>query len=98
MCGAAALMCEPRLARCRIMTREDATEIAVEYVKRNYRVAPPVAFTIDAEGLSLPGEYCDSFLVFFRCSWDTDEMGLPERLAISVDRASGTARHLPDDW
>ncbi len=99
-----------------MLTEADAIGIAEKAVRERYSVAPPVALAMlfsdelieQGRGLMPESEYqlgkdkySGKWLVFFRCSWDTDELGLPISLMVTEDGNSGEAEVVPgerSDW
>ena len=86
------------------MTRAEAIKHARRWVRDRYPVVPSVAGVLDfrpaaiikaelqlghpfasSEMERFRGRWC----VLFRCSWDTDALGLPLRLGVLVDDQSG---------
>ncbi len=81
------------------MEGDEAIKIASAWVETRYPVVPPVAsafqfrtdFSNDVLELN-PGinieeaqKYNGRWVVGFFCSWDTDALGMPERLIVFVD-------------
>jgi hypothetical protein len=67
------------------MTKEEAIRIASDYVEAQYGTVPPVAILVDTREHNATGEHANKVVVAFKCSWDTDELGLPNKLVIAVD-------------
>ena len=67
------------------MSREDAIGIAREHVARNYPMVPPVAqaFVVPEHG---------EWAVGFLCSWDTDDLAMPQRLILAIRADDGHVR------
>lgn len=86
------------------MKRKEAVAIAESWVRERYPAVPPIAdaFEILADNMITDGLAVDAkqavrqnqgnWMVFFFCSWDTDELGMPSTLIVIVDQKTQEAR------
>lgn len=96
----------------RMLEREEAIEIAKQAVKDRYHHVPPVgmAFRFSDDWMHKlqgqdPGpmlqeayeQYTGKWMVYFFCSWDSDELGLPGSLMVSVDDDAGSTKIVSHD-
>jgi hypothetical protein len=91
------------------MMQSEAIACANSWARDRFPIVPPIAFVAQltpsalaqAERLSetpFPIEeinrYRGSWCVLFKCSWDTDAHGLPERLGVVVDDHTGAVEKI----
>ncbi|HET6323584.1 MAG TPA: hypothetical protein VFG04_02695 [Planctomycetaceae bacterium] len=58
------------------MNESDAVEFATQWVRSHYPTVPPIAGAIHLDR---------HWVIYFRCSWDTDALGMPETLIVAID-------------
>src|SRR5947209_6564915 len=88
-----------------MLTKEEAIAAAEKTVRERYSLVPPVgqAIMFSDEWIELNRgllpeivldisrrKYAGKWLVLFRCSWDTDQSGLPISLMLLVDSNTGS--------
>lgn len=85
------------------MHQDQAIALAQDWVRERYPVVPPVAAAFEITDLESPQDLpteellvleqnLGNWFVAFFCSWDTDVLGMPEKLAVVVDRHTGDVR------
>ncbi len=89
------------------LTHDEVISIACEWVRRRYPVVPPVARVLEFSEQSLfqieqacghrfeseEREQCvNQWRVNFVCSWDTDKLGLPQRISLVIDDLTGDVK------
>jgi hypothetical protein len=91
------------------MTRNDAIARADGWVRDRYPIVPPLSAVVDYRPDALAGleamyggpfpsedvrQVQGKWLMLYRCSWYTDELGMPTCLGVLIDDESGAAELL----
>ena len=88
------------------LTRDDAVTVASDWVRARYPIVPEIAWVQEFSGRTIDQfeqrtgkrfsqderrQLSNKWWVSFRCSWDTDELGMPSTLHLLIDDITGAA-------